>query len=89
MPPPVLYGLSNNPEDVQKISDICRQVLDLASKPAELHDYLLAQGIRYIYIGARGGALSVQALNTSDLYKAVYNFEDTWVFKVLPGQTSP
>jgi len=89
MPPPVLYGLSNYPEHVQEISDTCRKVLDLAKKPTELHDYLLAQDIHYIYIGARGGALSPKALNTSDLYKTLYNFEDTWVFQLLPVQTSP
>ncbi len=89
MPPPVLYGLSNNPEHVQNISDICRQVLDLANKPTELHNYLMAQGIHYIYIGARGGALSPQALNTSPLYKNLYNYQDTWVFQVLPGRVSP
>ena len=89
MPPPVLYGLGNNPEQVQHISDVCRQVLDLANKPTELHDYLLTQGIHYIYVGARGGALSPQALQTSPLYKTLYNYEDTWVFQVLHDKTSP
>ncbi len=83
MPPPVLYSLGNNPEQVQHISDICRHVLDIANQPAELHDYLLTEDIHYIYIGARGGALSPQAMQDSNLYQTLYHVADTWVFRVV------
>jgi hypothetical protein len=84
LPPPVLYGLGNNRAEVQKISAASQHVTEISADPVELHSFLLEQKIDFIYIGARGGALSPGLLRGSPLFQVLYNYADTWVFQVLP-----
>jgi hypothetical protein len=81
MPPPVLYGL--NPEIGAQIVEASKQVIAKSDDIDALHTYLLEQGIRYVYVGARGGALSPRDMNNSPLFSTLYNNEGTWVFEVL------
>ena len=83
-PPPVLYGLSNSPEYIQEVNAVSQKVIDLADDPAALHALLQEQGIRYVYIGGRGGVLSAQALRDSPLFAPRYAREGVFVFEVLP-----
>lgn len=83
LPPPVLYGLSASGDKINRINEIIRQALDLSQKPAELHAYLLSQGIHYIFIGARGGAFSPRLLSASPLFETRYAQEGAWVFQLI------
>lgn len=83
-PPPVLYGLNNSPESIQEINQASQQVIDLADEPEALHTLLAELGIRYIYIGGRGGVLSAHALRSSPLYAPRYAQNGAFVFEVLP-----
>jgi hypothetical protein len=83
-PPPVLYGLSNSPESIQKINQTSQQVIDQAGDPAALHATLGELGIRYIFIGGRGGVLSAHTLRTSSLYAPRYARNGVFVFEVIP-----
>jgi hypothetical protein len=83
LPPPVIYSLSDDPQRVQAISEISRRILELGSQPTALHDYLLEQGIHYVYAGVRGGSLSPQALRYSPFFKTLYARDGAWVFRVL------
>lgn len=83
-PPPVLYGLSNSPESIQKINQASQQAIDLAGNPDGLHALLGELGIRYIYIGGRGGVLSAHTLRASPLYAPRYAINGVFVFEVLP-----
>lgn len=83
-PPPVLYGLSNSPEYIQEVNAVSQKVIDLADDPAALHALLQEQGIRYVYIGGRGGVLSAQALRDSPLFAPRYARDGVFVFEVLP-----
>ena len=78
MPPPILYGL--NQELGTKVVKISSEVIALSDDPDELHQYLTDQGIQYIYLGAKGGALSPHALSQSTKFKTLYHVENTWVF---------
>lgn len=78
MPPPILYGL--NQELGTKVVKISSEVIALSNDPDALHQYLTDQGIQYIYLGAKGGALSPRTLSQSTKFKTLYHVEDTWVF---------
>jgi len=82
LPPPVLYGMGEITEDGKKIPEISRQVIDYRNRPLELHAYLLDRGIHYIYIGARGGALSPRNLRYSPFFEMLYAKEGAWLFKL-------
>jgi hypothetical protein len=87
MPPPVLYGLANQPEKTKQITEIARHVTEISDQPAELQAYLLENNIHYIYIGVRGGALSPHTLQASGLFTPLYAQDGAWVFEVQ-SQTS-
>ncbi|HSF81761.1 MAG TPA: hypothetical protein VLA49_11035 [Anaerolineales bacterium] len=80
MPPPVLYGLDNNQERVRGINQFSQKVIESGSDPAALYDLMLADDLRYLYIGARGGPLSVPALLENPFFEPLYNHGNTWVF---------
>ena len=84
LPPPVLYGLEDNGEAILRIVDISRKATDLRSNPQGLHDYMLSQGIHYLYIGARGGPFSPRLLQESSLFKTLYEGDGTWLFQTDP-----
>jgi hypothetical protein len=84
-PPPILYGMDYSSGTVGAQSDRYRQLLDLASKPVDLHKFLLANGIHYIYIGARGGAFSRQSLQSHpELFELLYSLDGVSVFGLRP-----
>jgi hypothetical protein len=66
LPPPVLY----------------QAVMDQAADPAGLAETLRSQGIHYVYLGARGGILSPQALRESEQFEALYAQQGVWIFEV-------
>jgi len=79
IPPPVLYALGQ-PVEKQFIRAMCEVVLAKAADAAALAEILRGQGIHYIYLGARGGVLSPQALLESDQFKVLYAEKGVWVF---------
>ena len=83
LPPPVLYGMVNQPEKARAIIDQTSQVLDLNRDPEALYEYLRLEGIHYVFLGARGGALSPQALRDSPLFQLLYAEDGAWIFKLL------
>ena len=83
IPPPVLYGLGT-PAQISDINALCNEVAHLATAPDELWTYLNNQSIEYIYIGARGGAISPAALATNQHYEILYHQDATWFFHLLP-----
>jgi hypothetical protein len=83
LPPPALYGLGNQADTIQSISDLSRRVIDLGAQPDELRAFLLEQDIQYIYTGARGGAISPASLEASTDFRTLYRQDGTWVFEVV------
>jgi Family of unknown function (DUF6541) len=82
LPPPVLYGMDTNPQRIRSINQLSQQVIDNSQDAEALHSLLEQNGIRYIYIGARGGVLSARALKNNPLFALLYQGEGTWVFQV-------
>ena len=84
IPPPVLYGIGS-PAEVQTINELCAQVLRRGDDPQALLPLLRERGVSHVYVGARGGVLSAQALAASESYRPVYARDGVWVFEVLAG----
>jgi hypothetical protein len=82
LPPPVLYGLDVNSQKVKEINLLSQEVMDRGQDADALHALLLKQGIQYIYIGGRGGVLSVNVLEKSPHFVQLYRSESTRVFQV-------
>jgi hypothetical protein len=83
LPPPALYGLGNQADTIQSISDLSRQAIDLGAKPEELRIFLLEQDIHYVYTGARGGAISPASLDASSAFQTLYHQDGVWVFEIM------
>ncbi len=82
IPPPVLYGLSNTPEDIQQINKLSQQVIENGDNAETLHELMIEAGIQYVFTGARGGAISPRALLDSQLFELLYDKDGTWTFRV-------
>jgi hypothetical protein len=82
LPPPVLYGLDLHSQKVKEINRLSQEVVDRSQDAGALHALLQEHGIRYIYIGARGGVISASALENSPLFVRLYRNENAQVFQV-------
>jgi hypothetical protein len=80
MPPPVLYGMGERAE-VLEISALAREASEAGSDPEALYALLEDHGIRYLYIGVRGGPFSPAALKESPLFWLLYEFQGGYVFE--------
>jgi len=81
MPPPVLYGMSHNIAEVSATNQLSQQIIDKGNQPRELAALMRQAGLRYIYIGAKGGALSARNLLESGLFQALYQTNGAWLLK--------
>jgi len=84
IPPPVLYGFSNDPAYIQQINATSQYVMEHAQDPEALYAYLIGQDIHYIYIGARGGILHPQTLIASERFDLRYARDGAWLFELQP-----
>jgi hypothetical protein len=80
LPPPVLYGVGK-PADRERIIQASRKAIQAGKDPVALHALLEEQGLEYIYVGARGGALSPKALRESPLFETIYAQDGVWIFR--------
>jgi hypothetical protein len=78
----VLYGLDLHSQKVKEINRLSQEVVDRSQDAGALHALLQEHGIRFIYIGARGGVLSASALENSPLFVRLYRNENAHVFQV-------
>jgi hypothetical protein len=81
-PPPVLYGFGERSE-IQRVNDLCAHVMQHGGNPDELWAMMYEAGLRYIYVGARGGPLSPTALFWSPLFDTLYAENGAYVFRSL------
>jgi hypothetical protein len=81
-PPPVIYGFGDRNE-MQRVNDLCAQVIQHGGTPDELWAIMREAGLRYIYVGARGGPLLPTALYSSPLFDTLYAESGTYVFRSL------
>lgn len=82
MPPPVLYAVSAR-EEVNRINQICAQIIAQGKDASQLWETLRKNDIRYVYLGARGGVISPQALAGSPQFRLLYQKNGSWLFEAL------
>jgi hypothetical protein len=87
LPPSVLYFYNLEGDKGAGITSAVKNVIEVADHPDALSQFLLDQGIRYIYIGVRGGILSPKMLLESPGFQLLYNQSGAYVFKVLDPST--
>jgi hypothetical protein len=83
LPPPVLYGLSNDPQYFQRVNTLSQQAIDLGSRPQELHQMLVRESINYVFIGGRGGPISPAVLRGSSEFALRFAQDGAFIFEVL------
>jgi len=88
IPPPVLYGLDDSQNNIRQTNQFIHQVIEKGSDPAALASLMQPQGIRFVYLGARGGVISPAALHGSPLFKLLYKEEGVYLFQVGSVLTS-
>jgi len=81
MPPPVLYGISNDQDEVARINQLSQAVLTNGSNPETIANLMKENDIPYMLIGVRGGVLPPAVYMDSDLFKLLYQAEGAFVFK--------
>jgi hypothetical protein len=80
LPPPVLYGLDSN--SMRDINIMCNQVIQTNGDPKVLHDLMVQNQLKYVYIGGKGGLLSPTKLQQSQQFIVRFNYQTTWVFEI-------
>jgi hypothetical protein len=80
LPPPVLYGMGTRAER-EHVNAAVEAVQAAGSDPDALWEIMEAEGIRYVYLGARGGVISPRALERSARFAVRYHEGVTWVFE--------
>ncbi len=80
LPVPLLFGM-DQPEYTQHLVDVGRQALDNSKDPAGLYQLMQSQGLHYVYLGARGGAISPQALRQSPQFELLYAQDGVSIFR--------
>jgi hypothetical protein len=83
LPPPVLYGLGERAAR-QRINALSDALLNQGHDADAVWRTLQEAGIRYVYLGARGGALSPQVLRNSSRFKVLYSADGVWIFETEP-----
>ena len=82
MPPPVLYGMGTD-DEIRHVNGVVEAVQTAGSDPEALWGIMESEGIGYVYLGARGGVISAQALDESSRFSLRYHEAGTWVFERL------
>lgn len=83
LPPPVISSLGANDAQIEDTALAVQQVLELASEPVELRDWMLQHQIHYLILGRRGGVFSPSRLLASGAFTARYAEGGAWVIEAL------
>jgi hypothetical protein len=78
MPPPVLSSMGG----IEENSKISQKIIELGKDSNGLADFLRSVGIEYLYLGARGGAISPAALLADPQYQVLYHAGGVWIFQL-------
>jgi hypothetical protein len=81
LPPPVLYGLS---PDANAINAQCQKLIEYASDPLHLHEFMQDNQLRYIFLGAKGGIFPPEMLISSGYFSTLYHEDGVWILMLTP-----
>ncbi len=82
MPPPVLYGLQNDRDELRAIKNLSQRAIEKSGNPQELAALMRQAGVHYLYIGAKGGVFSAQLLRESPAFETLFEENGAWLFRL-------
>lgn len=80
-PAALLYSFGSRAQ-VRKEIELIQGIVQALDEPHQLASMLRAQGIEYVYLGGRGGAISPQKLLQSAAFHLLYQQDGVRIFKV-------
>ncbi len=89
IPPPVLFALSDSSDQIRQINQISQAILEKPKDPDWIAALMLQNQISYLYLGARGGAISPWELIRSSHFHLIYHQGGVFIFKIQPPQSRP
>ena len=80
--PPVLYtmGSPDYVEHVNRIADLTQRA---ALDDACILELLRQTGVTHVYVGAKGGPITLHSLLFSPHYRKVYSSDGVWIFEFM------
>jgi hypothetical protein len=89
VPPPVLYGLTENKADLMRIQLISQRTLEYRNQPSELANWMALNQLDYLYVGGRGGEISPWLLQQSQNFRIVYHQDSVYILAPVIPKTHP
>jgi hypothetical protein len=83
IPPPAIYGFGSS-QQIQEINELCQKVIQSGDTPDKLWEVMQTNNLHYLYMGGRGGPISVSSLISSPRFKMIYANQGAYIFKTLP-----
>jgi hypothetical protein len=82
--PPITYGheAANKPRYIAQVNELGRFIEHNALDAPQTIEMLKQKGVSHVYIGSRGGNLSLEALKASDAFSLVYHKDRVWIFAI-------
>lgn len=78
-PPPVLYGLDSKSSETT--SETSRILIQNSGDPDQVSRQMRERNINYLFIGAKGGLFSPQALVNTPFFREIYSQNGVWIFE--------
>lgn len=89
IPPPVLFALSDSSEQVRQINQVSQKVLEKPRDASWIAHLMQENGLDYLYLGAKGGAISPYEILQSPYFELIYHQGRVFVFKLHLQQSHP
>jgi hypothetical protein len=81
IPPPVIFALTDSTMQIQQINRISQKVLENPRDALYLANLMKEYDLTYLYLGAKGGAISPSLLRRSPLFKLIYHHGRVFIFE--------
>ena len=82
MPPPVIYGLSDDTSYRKMVRKISSETIAVSDKPDSLAKLMRENGIQFLYLGSRGGVISAKNILLSSEFIVRFHQDNVWLFQV-------
>ncbi|MCS6906378.1 MAG: hypothetical protein RML93_00685 [Anaerolineales bacterium] len=89
IPPPVIFALSEDNAQVQRLNQISQKVLERPRDASAIAQIMRENGLQYLYLGAKGGSISPWEISQSPHFRLIYHKERVFIFELRSLQTHP
>ncbi|GAB4468994.1 MAG: hypothetical protein Kow0088_00610 [Anaerolineales bacterium] len=89
IPPPVIFALTSSSAQIHQINQVSQRVLENPNDALHIAKLMQENGLKYLYLGARGGSISPSAVSRSPYFKQIYHQGRVFIFELLAPQNYP